>query len=177
MNSTLPETFAIGKVVRPQGLTGEVKIQPWTDNPGQWLDFSHCLLKEGNAFVTRKLLSVRVQGEFVYAMLEGVRTREEGEALRDEELYLERSVFPELEEGSWYIADLVGCEVSDDRGKHLGVMADVLTYPANDVYVVGTAKGQVLVPALKSVLSRVDIPGRRVIFSAARLREVAEFEN
>jgi len=169
--------FEIGRVVKPQGLQGEMKIQPWTETPAQWLDFSHVLRKTKEGIISCELLSVREQAGFVYAKIPGVNDRDAAEALRGEIFLIERECLPEPDEGAYYIADLIGCTVKDDEGRELGVMKDVLNYPANDVYVVQTKKGEVLVPALKTVLADVDLYARTVTFHAARLKEVAEFED
>ena len=169
--------FEIGVVVRPQGLKGEIKIQPWTDNAEQWLDFSHCLRKINGNMREEPIESVRVQDGFVYVRLQGVEDRDKAEALRGAVLSIERKYLPEPEEGAYFIADLIGCRVWDDEGRELGVMKDVWNYPANDVYVVKTVKGEVLVPALKTVLASVDVDEKKIVFHAARLREVADFED
>jgi len=169
--------FEIGVVVRPQGLKGEIKIQPWTDDAEQWLDFSHCLRKKHGEVKNCEILSVREQTGFIFARIEGVNTREDAEAMRGEVLFIERSCLPEPEDGAYFIVDLIGCKVVDDEGHELGVMKDVLPYPANDVYVVRTPRGDKYVPALKTVLKDVDLQEKRITFVASRLREVADFED
>jgi len=169
--------FEIGRVVKPQGLRGEMKIQPWTETPDQWLDFSHILRKTASGMEKVTLASVREQAGFVYVTIPGVADRDAAEALRGEVFYIERESLPAPEEGAYFIADLIGCKVVDDEGRELGTMQDVLSYPANDVYVVKTGRGEVLVPALKSVLVSVDLEKRIITFAAARLREVADFED
>ncbi len=176
--SDLPgNLFEIGRVVRPQGLHGEMKIQPWTDTPAQWLDFSHILRRSADGIESCPLLSVRENAGFVYIRIPGVTDRDGAEAMRDEVLLIEREALPEPEEGAYYIADLIGCAVRDDEGRELGTMRDVLSYPANDVYVVWTGKKEVLVPALNSVMGSVDLERHVITFRAARLREVADFED
>lgn len=169
--------FEIGVVIKPQGLQGELKIQPWTETPAQWLDFSHILRRSGDGIESCPLLSVRENAGFVYVRIPGVSDRDEAEALRGEIFLIEREALPEPEEGSYYIADLIGCRVTDDEGHDLGVMRDVLSYPANDVYVVWTGKKEVLVPVLKSVLDSVDLREKVIRFKAGRLKEVADFED
>ena len=64
-----------------------------------------------------------------------------------------------LEEGEYYIADLIGLSVETEDGEHLGELTDVIETGANDVYVVDKADGQILIPAIKDCILDVDIVG------------------
>ena len=99
------------------------------------------------------------------------------EALRGRELYVDRAHAVELPEDADFIVDLIGCRVVDDEGTEYGRIVDVMQPGGGDVYVIDGPRGEVLVPALKSVVLDVDTRAGLMRMSAARMREVAVFED
>jgi 16S rRNA processing protein RimM len=81
---------------------------------------------------------------------------------RGSELYVHRAALPALPEGSYYVAELVGLDVIDESGSHLGVVTDVLPGPANDVLELDTG---LLLPLVDACVREVDLPGRRVFLN------------
>jgi 16S rRNA processing protein RimM len=65
-------------------------------------------------------------------------------------------------EGVFSVKDLVGCRVVTVKGETLGILRDVLPTGANDVFVVGEGKGEILVPALKSVVISIDLKKKQI---------------
>ena len=96
---------------------------------------------------------------------------------RGEKLYVDREHAVELPEDADFIVDLIGCRVTDDEGNDYGKITDVMQPGGNDVYVISGKRGEVLVPALKSVVISVDTKAGEMLLSAARMREVAVFED
>ena len=99
---------------------------------------------------------------------DGVEDRETAAALAGSVLSVPASSSPPLPEGSWWDHEIVGCAVSTDGGRDLGVVDDVLHTAANDVWSVLGATGETLVPVLKDLLVTVDVAARRIV-----VREVA----
>ena len=81
-----------------------------------------------------------------------------------------------LPEGRYFISDIIGCAVTDTEGKQYGKLTDVLETGANDVYVIKGDK-TLMVPALKKLLSSVDIQAKAIVLDAAVLEEVGLFED
>ena len=109
--------------------------------------------------------------------MDGVGDANAVEALRGEKLYVDREHAVELPEDADFIVDLIGCRVTDDEGNDYGKITDVMQPGGNDVYVISGKRGEVLVPALKSVVISVDTKAGEMLLSAARMREVAVFED
>lgn len=164
--------IVIGTVARPRGISGEVKINPLTDDPRRFLSLKNVYV-DG---IARKVVKAQVTPAGVFVALEGVSDRNAAEALRGKELAVERekAVRPE---GRQFIADLVGCEVRLDDGKNVGVLDDVLQYGAADVYVVRSGKNTVMFPALKRLFVSED-PGRGlIVLDSSVFAEVAVYED
>ena len=119
-----------GKIVSTHGVHGEVKLLPWADSPEFLLQF-HTLYLDGKPF---RVEQSRVQKTCVLVKLAGVDTVEAGAALRDKIVSIDRAD-AKLPEGSVFIADLLGLPVYDGETL-LGKLTEVMSTPANDVYVV-----------------------------------------
>lgn len=178
MKKPLEDYLSIGQVLRPQGLLGQVKIRPDTDNPGRFSALKNVFIKAGNSGYTEVPVSkVSVRSGFVYLNLGEDKSVEDAEKRRDLMLYVSREDAVPLGEYEHFIVDLIGCTLFDTNGQRIGVVRDVLQPGANDVYVVDTDKGILLVPALRHVIIKVDVAERKMIAEADRLWEVSVLED
>ncbi len=166
----------IGEISRPQGIRGEVKVRPITCDVDRFFDLDYVFLKRGEEYVMREVEVSRVDDDAVYMTFEGVDDRDTAEKLRGEMLYIDREHSVELGEDENFICDLIGCVGTDTSGRSLGKMTDVMQPGGNDVYVFKGPLGEVLVPALKSVVVEVNVEEKRILFDAKRLSEVAVFD-
>lgn len=163
----------IGKILKPQGVKGEVKVAPETDDPSRYLELSHICLGE-NGEDPRKVLAARVHEGYAYLTLENVRDRDEAERLREKPLYIPREEAPPLPEGRYYIVDLIGMRVKTDAGEDLGTLKQVDQAGGNDVYLI-RGKRELLVPALKKLLVNVDPEQNEMTLAADVLPQVAVY--
>ena len=132
-----------GKIVSTHGVRGEVKLLPWADGPEFLLQF-HTVYLDGTPY---RVEQSRVQKTCVLLKLEGIDTVEAASALRDKVVSIARAD-AKLPEGSVFIADLLGLPVYDGETP-IGRLTDVMSTPANDVYVVKGEDGQEhLIPAV-----------------------------
>lgn len=164
------KTLIVGTVLKPQGIRGELKIKPYTDSAETFRKFSRVFL-DGEEY---RVLSVRTGDGFVYLGLRGVPDRNAAELLRGKEVTVPRAEAPELPEGSYYIADLLGCEIVAD-GETLGILKDI-TQAATDVYTMSANGREILFPAAKGVVLEVDVGNRRIVVDRRRYLEVAVLE-
>ncbi len=147
----------IGKITNVHGLRGEVKVIPWCDSAAFLCSFDTLYLDKGRTPV--EILRARIQKNMVIMELEGCTTREQAEAMRGQVLYMDRDDV-ELDEGSYFIQDLIGLEVRDaDTGSVYGTISDVLETGANDVYAIRNAetKKEYLVPAIPDVVLETNL--------------------
>lgn len=151
-----------GKIVATHGLRGEVKVLPWCDGPETLVPIKTFYLDGGNT--PKRAERCRIQKNMVLLKLEGVDTPEAAQALRGRVLWLDREE-DTLEEGQYYIQDLIGLSVEDaDTGERYGTLQDVTETGANDVYHVAFPDGRVqLVPAIPQVIAKIDIDGGKML--------------
>lgn len=150
----------IGEVLRPHGFSGELKIYPETTDPARFLKLQEVILRCGQMEKHFKIITARVQMDLVFLTVEGIEGIDQAEKYRGWEVLIDRSEVPPLQEG-WYYFELEGMQVYEGDVL-LGTLSKVLETGANDVYLVKGAKGEICVPALKSVVLKVDVEGRRM---------------
>lgn len=97
----------VGKIVAPQGIRGEVRVQTYTENP---TDFRQLPI------INHKLQFVRAipHSDIIIARLDDVNDRNAAELLRGTELYIERDTLPVLPSGEYYQTDLIGMRVGEN---------------------------------------------------------------
>ena len=142
----------IGKVLKPHGLKGEVKIETFSSNPARFSMLKKLKL-DGVEYSVKRL---SLDGAFGTVGLVGIDDANQAEALRGKMISVNRNDLPKLPEGNYYIADLLGVDVfvSGDR---IGELVDILQYGSADVYVVKTISGTCSFPALKQLIKSVDV--------------------
>lgn len=174
------DCFRIGLFLRPHGVRGEVKLLSLTDDPGRFSQVSDAYIEyREDDYRPIRVLSARSLGDgFAIVRINGIDTMDQAETLRDKYLCVDREHAVKLPEDTYFIKDLIGCRVISTDGSELGIMDDVYETNANDVYVVkGEGTKRLSVPALRRLLSRVDIGNKLIVFDAAVLSEVGLFED
>ena len=171
------EYLLIGEITRPQGVRGEMRVRPYTDDPMRFEDLDEVYVKRGDKYEARGITFVRLNSDDVVIIrMDGVGDANAVEALRGEKLYVDREHAVELPEDADFIVDLIGCRVTDD-GNDYGKITDDAARRQRRIYVISGKRGEVSVPALKSVVISVDTKAGEMLLSAARMREVAVFED
>lgn len=149
----------VGVIIKPHGIRGELKVYPTTDSPLRYDEITHVkITQQGRLIGDRRVEGVKYFKDIVILKLEGYNDINEIETLKGAELYIPREEGAELEEGEYYIADIIGMEVVTEDGVRLGTVKDVMETGANDVYVVdrGSDK-ELLIPAIKQCILDMDI--------------------
>lgn len=169
----LSEYILIGQVLRPQGIKGLVKVRPDTDDPARYRELEQVFIQKNGQYIPAKVSDVSVRDDGVYLRLDGAETRDDAEHQREVLLYVDRAHAVQLSEDETFICDLIGCRAVDTKGNEIGSVRDVLQPGGNDVYVIQTPRGQMLLPALKHVIPEVDVQKGIVVVDEKRLPEVA----
>ena len=137
-----------GQIVTTHGVRGEMKLLPWADGPEFLCDFSRVRI-DGREY---KVESCRVQKTCNLLKIEGIDTMEDAQKLRGKTVEVYRCDAPE---GLIFVAELIGTRVLSE-GKQIGVITDVLDYPANKVYVV-KGEQEYMIPAVKQFILSTDM--------------------
>lgn len=157
----MEEYFEIGQIVNTSGLKGILKIKPFTDDIKKFSNLKTIYIKTKSGLTEFKIEQVRYVKNMVILKLAGIDTVEEAEKYRNLYIKILRDQEEELEEGSYYVVDILGCKVNTDANQELGKIVDVFQTGSNDVYVVKDEQGkQILLPAIKQVIKNVDIKNK-----------------
>jgi 16S rRNA processing protein RimM len=168
----------VGIVGRARGLKGHVRVRPFTDDPQRFYDLKQVWIDNGSGLKPVAIAETGVSNGDVFLRFASVEDRAAAERLNGIQLYIRRQDAVELPQGSYFIVDIVGCDVEDGEGRFYGMVMDVQQSGAADVYMLsGGSAGQVLFPALRSVIVFTDTAARKIIVDAKRFKEVAVFEN
>lgn len=145
-----------GKIVAVQGLKGEVRVEPWCDSGEFLCEFDTLYFDKGETPL--EITRSRVQKNIVIMKIKGIDTPEQAQNVRNKILYMDKEDV-ELEEGAYFVQDLIGLEVIDnDSGEQYGKLCEVSFTGANDVYHIKDKDGTVrLIPAIPDVVIDTDI--------------------
>lgn len=173
----MQEYLLIGEITKPQGVQGELKLRPITCDPSRFENMDYAFLREGEDYRRVKISVRRAGADAVFLRMEGVNTRNDAEEMRGTMLYIDRAHAVELDEDSTFICDLMGLKGVLTDGGEIGKIIDVMQPGGNDVYVFKGKRGEVLVPALKSVVVKVDLAAGEMLLDADRMAEVAVYDD
>lgn len=158
----MQEYLNVGKIVNTHGVRGEVKVIPLTDDPHRFHDLEWVYLDRQSSLEKIWIERVKFFKKFVIIKFKTVDDMNKAETLRDLYLKVDREHAVKLPEDTFFIADIIGCEVFEGD-KKLGMVEDVLQTGSNDVYVVKREnKKDILIPALKSVVRKVSISDKKI---------------
>ena len=151
----MKQYLEVGKVTNVHGLMGEVKVQPWADSPEFLCQFKTLYVDEAHFPMT--VQRARVHKNMVIIKFDGPTDVPSALSLRNAILYIDRSDV-DLPEGAFFLADIYGLEVRDAAtGEVLGKIADVLTLPANNVYVVRGGARELMIPAVPQFIAETNV--------------------
>ncbi|MGL5329061.1 MAG: ribosome maturation factor RimM [Peptostreptococcaceae bacterium] len=155
--------FKIGQIVNTQGLKGEVRVYTYTDEIDRFDDLETFYL--GKDLETKwEVEKVRYKGNMVIMKIKGIDRVEDAEKLKNKFMFVSREESRELEEGEFFIADMIGIDVETVDKKHVGTLSEVLQYAANDVYVIkGEENQEYLIPATMQFVPTIDMEKRLMI--------------
>jgi len=158
--------LAIGQIVGPHGIRGEVKVAPLTDFPERFAPGTRVFLgaQTGSTTATPAVIGTARphQGRWL-VQFKHITDRNGAETLRDQYVLIAEADAMPLGEHENYVHDLIDLEVRTPDGERLGRLVEVLFTAANDVYVVRGERGETLIPATREVVLSVDLAARQMI--------------
>ncbi len=175
MNTDKPEhkdapTFAFGKVVGFHGLKGVVKVRPATNNPELLLEVANVRTKETQYYeaIDLEIATLEFDKKLLYISFEGFEDRTSVEHFMEAELFTWEDQILELEEEEFWIKDLVGMKVFNEKQEEIGEVIDIV-YGGNDLLEIRRPNDPpgktILIPFVKSIVPTVDMEARKIIIA------------
>lgn len=161
LSPSVPEgRIVIGRVGAPHGVAGDVRVIPLTDFPERFANLREVMVGDELLHIAR----TQPQGKNILMQFREYPAREDVRRLTGRLLTVARAQAAPLEEGEYYVFDIVGLSVYDEGGARLGTVGSVIRTGSNDVYAVRTEDGrELLIPALRAVVRNIDIGGGRMV--------------
>ncbi|MDF2564073.1 MAG: Ribosome maturation factor rimM [Massilibacillus sp.] len=149
----------IGRIGAPHGVRGEVRIIPLTDFPDRFQNLKSVFIDEQ---IKLEINNVKYNKQFIILKFKGIDNRSDIDPLKGKLIQVDRKDVPPLAAGEYYNFDIIGLEVYNEKNERLGKIEQILKTGSNDVYIANNAGKQTLIPALKKVVTNIDIEAGRM---------------
>jgi len=155
----------IGKVLRPHGLKGDLWIRYYNPDPLFLLNYKRILLKDKRRGILRdfEVKGVSIKERGLILSLEGISDRKAAERWTGSDIYVKVEDLPPLGPGEYYYKDVIGMDVFDINKAFLGKVVDIISTASNDVYVIETQNGELMLPAIEGVIQEISIEEKKII--------------
>jgi 16S rRNA processing protein RimM len=156
----------VGRVTRAHGVRGEVLVHRFGEIEGIMDPGAEVELQKGTR---REILTVQASRPHKNSWIvsfEEVADRDMAEAVAGGSLLVDSEALPSLEEGTYYLFQLVGLEVVTGEGKRIGRVKDIAPTGAHDLLVIEGREGEILIPSVKPFVRSVDLVSGRVEIEA-----------
>jgi 16S rRNA processing protein RimM len=162
-DSTLsePAFLAVGRILRPHGVRGEVQAEIHTDYPERFGVYRQVYLGPGHR--PYQIEAHRFHAGRVLLKFREVADRTAAEKLRGQWIRIAITDAVPLAEGEVYLHDMLGLRVETVEGEQLGKVAEIIETGANPVYVVRGRQGEILIPDIPDVIEAIDLAGGELI--------------
>lgn len=153
----------IGQIVNTFGIKGMVKVKPFTDDINRFDRLENVYIKNNKGKKEYEIEEVKYHKNMVLIKFKGIENPEDANLLRESYLLVDRNNEEPLEEGTYYIVDLIGLDVYSDEGVLLGTLKDIFNTGSNDIYEVKNELGkQILLPGIPDVIKEINLEERRI---------------
>lgn len=155
----------IGKIVNTQGIHGDLRIIPTTDDPKRFELLEFIIVENTNGSNQYEIEKVWYHKQFVILKLKGISSINEGEKLKDSIIKIPKELALPLDNDEYYIGDLYDLEVYTNKDEYLGNIIDIIFTGSNDVYIVKDKKTnkELLIPAIKQCILSIDLDKKRMV--------------
>lgn len=152
------DIVVLGRLADPYGIRGWLRLYPFGDDPLDWAEMPvWWVAREGEPWRECKLQGLKVHGDGVVVLLEGIADRTAAEAMKGVLVGAPREALPVTDENEFYWGDLIGLEVVNSHDEKLGKVAGLIETGANDVLrVVGEDGTERLLPFVSAVVLKVE---------------------
>jgi len=161
------ELIAIGRISRPIGTRGGMKVLPLTEDKLRYTDIQSVWIgHDSKRAEQRNIHIMRIDAKQVVISMDGIENAQEADKFRNMYLFIPKEKTIKLHAGSYFMDDIIGCEVVTEEQMKVGIVADLLSLPANDIWVVQNGKKEFLIPAVKAIIRNVDVKMKRITIHA-----------
>ena len=159
--------IALAKILKPCGIKGEMKCQPYVKDASFWKDLKEVEIDSKPYSV----ISTRFYKDFLYILLSGVSSMNDAESFVGLEIMGDENSISRSD-GEYLICDLEGCEIVSESGEKLGFVDSVEKYGSADIINIKKMGAIYSFPFLKSIIKSIDVDGKLITVYKEKLDEV-----
>lgn len=167
-SSLSEDRIIVGKIGKPHGIGGFFRVNILTDFPERFKSMQKITAGDRNYNIE----ALREHNNSLLMKFENIDTPEDAKLLNGKLLTVSKSEAIPLEEGEYYIFDIIGMNAYDTEGNVLGKVQNVLQTGSNDVYEIKDEAGkEILIPALKKVVKEIDVAGKKMVVDLTEMKD------
>ena len=158
------ELIAYGKILRPHGLKGEIKVLPYSGNPENFQQIQYIYTQSGCTEPQRHKVSARkLQKNFIIARIQNVNSVEQAELLRNKEVHVDKNDLPSNQEDEYYWFELIGLSVYSQSGALIGKVDSLIDNAAQPTLVIRDSSREYMVPLIDRFVKKIDLGNSKII--------------
>ena len=160
----MQKNLEIGQIVNTFGIKGFVKVNPFVDDISRFDNLKKVFVRSNKNIKELEVEEVKYHKNMVLLKFKGIDRVEDAENFRNSYLEVDRENAVELQEGEYFIVDLLGLNVLTESNELLGKLEDIFNTGSNDIYVVKSEEGkQLLLPAISEVIKEINIKENKIV--------------
>jgi 16S rRNA processing protein RimM len=154
----------VGKVIRPHGLGGLLRIFSHAQSAETFLRAGRIFLKlNPEEFQEHRVVSIKKHSNVFLIKLEGLNSLEEAELYRGAEILIRKESLIREDDEEYFWFELIGLKAHLENGRYIGVLSNILNTGSNDIYIVREGKKEILIPAVHDVIKKIDLESGKII--------------
>ena len=161
----MDDLIAVGKVAKAHGRYGEVLVLPFSEDSSSILELNHVYLT-GKTSKRVEVLGARIERRGILLLLEGIADRETAKEIVGNTLEVKKNDLPLLPEDTFFTFEVMGLNVETEAGEEVGKVEEILKIREQDVYLVRKEENEILIPAIDSVVKKIDLKSRKMIITS-----------
>ena len=151
------DLFPIGRVIKPHGVRGKLKIDYFGEDFGQFHYYQKVFIEDWmGRLKSYEILEATPHPPRLILQLKEIGTIEDVEPLVGQEIFIRKECLPNLPEGEYYWIEILGMAVETEEGKRIGKVREIFPTGAHDVYVIQGERREILLPATDGVIQSID---------------------
>jgi 16S rRNA processing protein RimM len=160
------DLFVVAKIRKSFGLNGEVAVEPFTHSVNRFKKLKRVFigLNEENV-VESSVSSVRTNKEMIILKIDLFKDRSDSDKFAGSFIYIDSKDVVKPPKGKFFFHDLIGLSIEDSKGNKYGVVKDIWEMPGNVQYIVDYNGKEVLLPAIKEIVKKIDIDSKKIIIN------------
>jgi 16S rRNA processing protein RimM len=162
--------ISFGKITKPHGLAGEVKLLPHSRTMDSFNEITRIYIEDKSSDTPQEfnITSFRFHKNTAILKLNGVDSIEEAQSLGGREVYIQEGELGMLDEDEYYFFDLIGLEAYTEDGAYLGKVEEVMERAIQSILVIKNKESELLVPMAEPIVKEINLEEGKVIISPVK---------